>query len=60
VGSFSIFPIGTYAASSNFHQPRDTTPDILERILDGRPDRRLPQLLKPFPVEWENQRERFC
>jgi hypothetical protein len=25
VGSFSIFPIGTYAASSNFHQPRDTT-----------------------------------
>jgi hypothetical protein len=35
-------------------------PDILERILDVRPDRRLPQLLKPFPVEWENQRERFC
>ena len=35
-------------------------PDIVERILDGRPDRRLPQLLKPFPVEWQNQRERFC
>jgi hypothetical protein len=25
VGSFSILPIGTYAASANFHQPRDTT-----------------------------------
>jgi hypothetical protein len=25
VGSFSILPIGTYAASTNFHQPRDTT-----------------------------------
>jgi hypothetical protein len=25
VGSFSIAPIGTYAASTNFHQPRDTT-----------------------------------
>jgi hypothetical protein len=27
VGSFSILPIGTYAASANFHQPRDTTLD---------------------------------
>jgi len=26
VGSFSILPIGTYATSTNFHQPRDTTP----------------------------------
>ena len=26
MGSFSIVPIGTYAASTNFHQPRDTTP----------------------------------
>jgi hypothetical protein len=25
VGSFSIVPIGTYAASANFHQLRDTT-----------------------------------
>ena len=34
-------------------------PDIVERILDGRPTVGLPQLLKPFPVEWEQQRERF-
>jgi hypothetical protein len=25
VGSFPILPIGTYAASANFHQPPDTT-----------------------------------
>jgi hypothetical protein len=35
-------------------------PDIVERILDGRPTAGLPQLLKPFPVEWERQREHFC
>jgi hypothetical protein len=34
-------------------------PDIVERILDGRPEVGLPQLLKPFPVEWERQREQF-
>ena len=34
-------------------------PDIVERILDGRPTAGLPQLLKPFPVEWQKQRERF-
>ena len=34
-------------------------PDIVERILDGRPMAGLPQLLRPFPVEWEKQRERF-
>jgi hypothetical protein len=34
-------------------------PDIVERILDGRPTMGLPQLLKPIPVEWEQQRERF-
>ena len=34
-------------------------PDIVERILDGRPTVGLPRLLKPFPVEWERQRERF-
>jgi hypothetical protein len=35
-------------------------PDIVERILDGRPTLGLPQLLKPFPVEWETQRQKFC
>jgi hypothetical protein len=34
-------------------------PEIVERILDGRPTTALAQLLKPFPVEWERQRERF-
>jgi hypothetical protein len=34
-------------------------PDIVERILDGRPTAGLPHFLKPFPVEWEEQRERF-
>jgi hypothetical protein len=32
-------------------------PDIVERILDGRPVPNLPQLLEPFPVEWETQRQ---
>jgi hypothetical protein len=35
-------------------------PDIVERILDGRPTAGLAQLLKPFPVEWKTQRQRFC
>jgi hypothetical protein len=35
-------------------------PDIVERILDGRPTAGLAQLLRPFPIEWERQRERFC
>ena len=35
-------------------------PDIVERILDGRPTASLPQLLKPFPVEWEKQKAQFC
>ena len=35
-------------------------PDIVERILEGRRTAGLPQLLRPFPVEWEKQRERFC
>ena len=34
-------------------------PDIVERILDGRPTAGLARFLKPFPVEWERQRERF-
>jgi hypothetical protein len=35
-------------------------PDIVERILDGRPTAGLAQFLKPFPVEWEKQRQKFC
>jgi hypothetical protein len=35
-------------------------PDIVERILDGRPTASLPQLLKPFPAEWEKQKAQFC
>jgi hypothetical protein len=35
-------------------------PEVVERILDGRPTVGLPQLLKPFPVEWKTQRRRFC
>jgi hypothetical protein len=34
-------------------------PDIVERILDGRRTAGLAQLLKPFAVEWEKQREQF-
>jgi hypothetical protein len=34
-------------------------PDIVERILDGRPAPNLAQLMQPFPVEWERQRGRF-
>jgi hypothetical protein len=34
-------------------------PDIVERILDGRPTAGLPQLLRPFPVEWEEQRQQL-
>jgi hypothetical protein len=32
-------------------------PEIVERILDGRPTAGLAQFLKPFPVEWERHRE---
>jgi hypothetical protein len=32
-------------------------PDIVERILDGWPTAGLAQFLKPFPVEWERQRQ---
>ena len=34
-------------------------PDIVERILDGRPTAGLAQFLKPFPVEWERQRQKL-
>jgi hypothetical protein len=33
--------------------------DIVERILDGQPTAGLAQFLKPFPVEWERQRDRL-
>jgi hypothetical protein len=36
------------------------TPDIRQRILDGRPIARLAQLLKPSPSEWEQQRDELC
>jgi hypothetical protein len=32
-------------------------PDIVERILDGRQAPQLADLMQPFPVEWEKQRE---
>jgi hypothetical protein len=35
-------------------------PDIVERILDGRPTAGLAQFLKPFPVQWERQFERIA
>jgi hypothetical protein len=35
-------------------------PDIVERVMDGRPAARLAQFLKPFPVGWEMQRQKFC
>jgi hypothetical protein len=34
-------------------------PEIVERILEGRPTAGLAQFLKPFPVEWEKQRRQF-
>ena len=35
-------------------------PDIVERILDGCPAPQLAELMQPFPVEWERQREQLC
>ena len=32
-------------------------PDLVERILEGRPTVGLPQLMEPFPVEWQRHRE---
>ena len=34
-------------------------PDIVERILDGRPTAGLAHFLKPFPIEWEQQRNQL-
>ncbi len=35
-------------------------PDIVERILDGRQAPQLAQLMQPFPIQWERQREYFA
>jgi hypothetical protein len=35
-------------------------PDVVERIFDGRPTAGLAQFLKPFPLEWGSQRQKFC
>jgi hypothetical protein len=35
-------------------------PEIVERILDGRPTAGLAQFLVPFTIEWEKQRQKFC
>jgi hypothetical protein len=48
VGSFSILPIGTYAASSNFHQPRDTT--VYWTVNLCKPD--LTKKARNADVEW--------
>ncbi len=34
-------------------------PDIAERIVDGRDPPSLSGLLRPFPIEWEQQRARL-
>jgi hypothetical protein len=34
-------------------------PDVVERILDGGPAAGLAEFLKPFPIEWEKQRQRL-
>ena len=34
-------------------------PDVVEWILNGRPTAGLAQFLKPFPVQWDRQREQF-
>ena len=35
-------------------------PDTVERTLDGRPAPQLAELMQPFPIEWQKQREQFC
>jgi hypothetical protein len=47
VGSFPILPIGTYAASSNFHQPRDTTQPVEAFLSEGLKD---DSILVPLPI----------
>jgi hypothetical protein len=35
-------------------------PDIVERIMEGRPTPQLAELTQPFPATWEQQRRHFC
>jgi hypothetical protein len=35
-------------------------PDMVERIIDGRPTAGLARLLQPFPVVWEEQLKLLC
>ena len=35
-------------------------PDIVERVMEGGPTAGLARFLKPFPLEWGNQRQEFC
>jgi hypothetical protein len=35
-------------------------PDVVEHILEGHRAPQLAQLMQPFPVEWERQREQLC
>jgi hypothetical protein len=35
-------------------------PEIVERILNGRPGPHLAELMQPFPVAWERQRTQLC
>jgi hypothetical protein len=52
VGSFSIVPIGTYAASANFHQPCDTTEGHCARHSRRSCTRVYPESMRePEPME---------
>jgi hypothetical protein len=59
VGSFSILPIGTYAASANFHQLRDTTRprtmDLYVAFMSGRKGRRGAKALIALPSALEQR-----
>ena len=35
------------------------SPEIVERILDGRSGAGLPEFMKPLPLEWERQWQQF-
>jgi hypothetical protein len=35
-------------------------PDVVEHILERHRAPQLAQLMRPFPVEWERQREQLC
>ena len=60
VGSFSILAIGTYAASANFHQPRDTTSADFEPSPGPRPEARrqeAPAIQRSLP--WRAKRSKY-